>query len=156
MSDRQIALEFLRRLSAKRIDEAAHLMADGLQLVAPSERNAFSVGEPRGEAKTQHSRHEVINVMEDEEGITVLYEYEGAVSLMIAQWFRFQNHRIVETELIYEPKDNHQGWSTLLQRGVRCELLRTGQAETKVPRRPPEPPRMETMPPTVTQQVVLD
>ena len=80
MSDRQIALEFLRRLSAKRIDEAAHLMADGLQLVAPSERNAFSVGEPRGEAKTQHSRHEVINVMEDEEGITVLYEYEGAVS----------------------------------------------------------------------------
>ena len=75
---------------------------------------------------------------------------------MIAQWFRFQNHRIVETELIYEPKDNHQGWSTLLQRGVRCELLRTGQAETKVPRRPPEPPRMETMPPTVTQQVVLD
>jgi len=124
MSDRQIALEFLRRLFAERIDDAAHLMADGLQLVAPSGRNPFSGGTPRGAADSQHRRHEVINVMQDEEGVTVLYEYEGAVLLMIAQWFRFQNHRIVETELIYGPKDNHSDWSVLLQRGIRCALRR--------------------------------
>ena len=122
MSDRQTALEFLGLFSARRLDEAAHLMVDGLRFVGPSEPIPLGNGSLGGGANTRAYGDQVVNVIEDEEGITVLYEYEGSLSLIIAQWFRFQNHRIVETELTYAPKDKHQDWSSLLLKGIRCEL----------------------------------
>ena len=150
--DREIALEFLERFAAERFDHAASLMANGLQFRGPSGRNVFGVQAQGGEARVQRCWHKVINVIEDEEGITVLCEYDGAVALMITQWFRFQNHRIVETELIYEPKEDHRDWSTILLRGVRCALRRPGHAEANVPRRRAEPSEMDTLPLTRTRE----
>ena len=124
VSNRQVALEFLNRFSSGRLDEAAQLMVDDLQFAGPADQSVSSTTDVNRKAGRMGScRHKVINLIEDGDGsVTVLYEYEGAVPLMIAQWFSFENQRIVETDLAYEPKRGHQDWSTLVQQGARCSL----------------------------------
>ena len=123
MSNRHIALEFLKRFSAGDIDAATQLVVEGLHFTGPREQN--SVGAPDSNdsgAPAEPCTPRVINVIEDENGdVTVLYDYERANStLTIAQWFSFQNQRIVETDLVFGPKSSRRNWSALFLRGVRC------------------------------------
>ena len=135
LSNRQIALEFLRRFSARQLDLAAQLMADDLHFTGPPEPYPFHTGDEGSRARPANvCRHTVINVIEDHVGgVTVLYEYEGDATLMVAQWFSFADQRIVKTDLVFEPKSSYQDWSALLVRGVRGGLRRSPSDVARVP-----------------------
>ena len=123
MSNRQIALEFLKRFFAGDIDAAAQLMAEGLHFTGPREQDGIGTARDSGgnADSMEPCTPRVINVIEGENDVTVLYDYERTSgTLTIAQWFTFHNQRIVETDLVFGPKRSRQDWSTLFVQGIRC------------------------------------
>ena len=101
MSDREVALSFLKCFCGGNIDGLVHLLDEQLQVDGPLQQfrtRAEYLGGLRADPP-EPCDYQVLSVTEGEDDVAVFYDYRIPVGLTVAQWFRFRDHLIVQIRI---------------------------------------------------------
>lgn len=108
MTNREIAIQFLERFCAGRIDELTELLVQNLKFRGPLyqfDHRADYLACLRDDAPEQAGL-KILSVTENEDSVCIFYEYrKSADNILIAQLFQFHQQQITEIHLVF---DTHQ------------------------------------------------
>lgn len=105
MTNRQVAIEFLRCFCAGDLDGLASLLADDLQFNGPFHqfRSRAAYLDSLKKDPPEQCGYRVLSVTEGDDSVSVYYSYEKSDrSLTIAQLFRFKDQKICEILLVFD------------------------------------------------------
>jgi len=105
MTNRDIALEFLRCFCAGNVAGLAPLLASNLRLRGPLYRfdSRDSYLDSLKNDPPERCTYQVLSVTESEDSVSIYYDYEKRDrTLTIAQLFRFENQRISNILLVFD------------------------------------------------------
>ena len=109
MSDREQALEFVRRFAAGDVDGLEPLLSEDLQLEGPylqvESRAAYLETLRREPPEPCGVR--MLSVTDNGDTVAVFYEYQKRdMTLTIAQLFRFSDQQISEIRLVFDGRES--------------------------------------------------
>lgn len=105
MTNREVAMEFLRRFCARDIDGLAPLLAGDLQFTGPFHRFGSSEAylESLRDDPPEQSSYRVLSVTESADSVSVCYDYEKSnATITVAQLFTFENQKISALLLVFD------------------------------------------------------
>ncbi len=105
MTDRELALTYLRLFSAGDIEGLADLLSPGLRFRGPLHcfDSAADYLESLRAAPPEPTPYRLISVTDDRDAVALFYEYlKPEQSLLIAQLFRIAQHRIEAIDLVFD------------------------------------------------------
>ncbi len=107
MRNRDIALAFLERFCAGRIDALGRLLADALQFIGPLYQFTSSAAylESLRSNPPTPCNYRVVSITESKDSVSVFYHYEKPEgALAIAKLFQLRDHHITEMLLVFDTK----------------------------------------------------
>ena len=105
MNNREAALQFVRSFCAGDVDALAPLLAEDLRFRGPlyQFRSAETYLNVLKSGPLEPSGHRLISVTENEDSVSVYYDYEKSdATITIAQLFIFRDRRISEILLVFD------------------------------------------------------
>ena len=105
MRDHTVVAEYLAHFCSGNIDGIESTLAEDFHLVGPlfefNSREAYV--QSLRDSPPEIASHSIMRVSHDDDTVSVFYEYrKPAESIMVAQFFRVRENKIVETMLVFD------------------------------------------------------
>jgi ketosteroid isomerase-like protein len=107
MSNREVAMNFLRRFCAGDVDGLALLLAEDLQFAGPFHQfnSRADYLDVLRQDPPETGGYRVLSVTESGDSVSIFYDHETSDrAITIAQWFRFRGEKISEMRLVFDTR----------------------------------------------------